>query len=456
MAGIGFELEKILKRDTYTSLIHAYSYAILISSGPWLFSIAAILLVSLLCQLPGASEQWFISFRTIVVYSISVSLIISSIMQYSFSRFIADRCYENKKDTIRSNYYGICIAITAFSIPIAFTFVYAFLNNVDPLTKSLVFSTIVILSLVWVSTISLSGVRAYRQVSLSFLLAYGIIVVICYLLRFYMLNGLLLGFFIGQCVLFALLFYTIHTQYPGERKLSFAFAKKLPQLAWLVFAGFFYNFAIWIDKYIFWFSSKTGSTVIGGLKLSLTYDAPIFIATLSSIFSMAFFFLHLETNYIRAYKQLFDEICFGATLRNIYETQNILVASSRYILGGVLKLQGILLMIGVLLGSAILRELHVDPFYIYILNILIIALTLNVLYWSLIDLLFHLDKYKICCFLHLFFFISNAAFTWISIQLNIFFYGYGLALSLLCSTILALWALNNAYKNLTFEVFCKN
>lgn len=39
MAGIGFELRKILKRDSLLSLMQAYSYAALISSGPWIMSI---------------------------------------------------------------------------------------------------------------------------------------------------------------------------------------------------------------------------------------------------------------------------------------------------------------------------------------------------------------------------------------------------------------------------------
>ena len=34
MAGIGFELRKILSKDSYTSTMRAYLYAGLISSGP--------------------------------------------------------------------------------------------------------------------------------------------------------------------------------------------------------------------------------------------------------------------------------------------------------------------------------------------------------------------------------------------------------------------------------------
>ncbi|TAN73700.1 MAG: hypothetical protein EPN14_09695, partial [Gallionella sp.] len=39
MAGIGFELRKLLKKQSYSGLLQAYVYAGIISSGPWILSI---------------------------------------------------------------------------------------------------------------------------------------------------------------------------------------------------------------------------------------------------------------------------------------------------------------------------------------------------------------------------------------------------------------------------------
>ena len=44
MAGIGFELRKILKEDRLLSLAKVYGYSAILSSGPWVVSIIAILL----------------------------------------------------------------------------------------------------------------------------------------------------------------------------------------------------------------------------------------------------------------------------------------------------------------------------------------------------------------------------------------------------------------------------
>ena len=45
MAGIGFELRKLLNKRSYTGLLQAYAYAGIISSGPWVLSIVGIMLI---------------------------------------------------------------------------------------------------------------------------------------------------------------------------------------------------------------------------------------------------------------------------------------------------------------------------------------------------------------------------------------------------------------------------
>ena len=45
MAGIGFELRKLLQKETLVSMIRAYVYAGVISSGPWVLSIVGMVLI---------------------------------------------------------------------------------------------------------------------------------------------------------------------------------------------------------------------------------------------------------------------------------------------------------------------------------------------------------------------------------------------------------------------------
>jgi polysaccharide biosynthesis protein PelG len=50
MAGIGFELRKILAKPGYLNTFRAYGYAALISSGPWVLSIVSLALLGIVCR----------------------------------------------------------------------------------------------------------------------------------------------------------------------------------------------------------------------------------------------------------------------------------------------------------------------------------------------------------------------------------------------------------------------
>ena len=50
MAGIGFELRKLKQGDTGASTVVAYTYAGLISSGPWIISILSIVILSVVLR----------------------------------------------------------------------------------------------------------------------------------------------------------------------------------------------------------------------------------------------------------------------------------------------------------------------------------------------------------------------------------------------------------------------
>ena len=89
MAGIGFELRKILERDNLLSLLQAYSYAAVISSGPWILSIVGILIIGILSYSMVVPNQLVTQFQVTVTYVIAVSLIFTGPFQLAFTRFAA-------------------------------------------------------------------------------------------------------------------------------------------------------------------------------------------------------------------------------------------------------------------------------------------------------------------------------------------------------------------------------
>ena len=108
MAGIGFELRKLLRKDSYFGLLRAYGYAGIISSGPWVLSILVIMAIGLLTLglLPDRSQQIW-QFLVSVTYLVAASLSLSGIAQLLFTRFVADRLFEKKDGTILPNLIGL-------------------------------------------------------------------------------------------------------------------------------------------------------------------------------------------------------------------------------------------------------------------------------------------------------------------------------------------------------------
>lgn len=75
MAGIGFELRKILSRDSYSATLRAYLYAGLISSGPWVLSIISVMLIGVISLGVVVPDNTVRQFLVTVTYLMASSLI---------------------------------------------------------------------------------------------------------------------------------------------------------------------------------------------------------------------------------------------------------------------------------------------------------------------------------------------------------------------------------------------
>ena len=95
MAGIGFELRRLLDRQSLWGLVRAYTYAGVISSGPWVLSILGVMGIGLLSvgPLPAMEVRQFL---VTITYLMAASLIWTGGLQLMFARFIADCIYRGR------------------------------------------------------------------------------------------------------------------------------------------------------------------------------------------------------------------------------------------------------------------------------------------------------------------------------------------------------------------------
>src|SRR5687767_8615886 len=110
MAGIGFELGKILAKPGYANLFRAYGYAALIGSGPWVFSILSLALLGILLRGTTAREELDLFFLA-VTYIYGFSLIMTGPTQMVLTRYAADRHFDGQRNRI----FPAIVTLLAFS-----------------------------------------------------------------------------------------------------------------------------------------------------------------------------------------------------------------------------------------------------------------------------------------------------------------------------------------------------
>jgi len=455
MAGIGFELRRVLKKDRLLSIAKVYGYSALLSSGPWVISIVAILFVgfvNIATMKQGAGNA--VQFQIVITYAIALasSMIITGFIQLPFTRYIADEIYAGREDELLPAYYGTLFVIWL----VGFIFILPFMLFVFPEKDSFfiigVSSTFLILSGVWVSNILAASLKYYRSVLVAYTLSYGLIV----LLSYYFgdsLERLVVIFFTGNALLLIVMMTLITKTYESNRLISFRFFNNSDFYWSLGFAGLFYNLGVWIDKFIFWYHPLTGYAVVGKLHASVVYDLPIFIAYLSILPGMAIFFYRLEADFAEKYELFFDAIRNGATLEMIERYRDEMSEIVRHALREVIMIQGIMNVILFILAPSIFNALNIPQLYLGLFHVLAVGAQLQLGFMSVMALLYYLDRRKVAMWLSILFFILNGILTFSSIYIGPSMFGYGYAVSLLIVFTISLFIIKRELWELDYETF---
>ncbi len=453
MAGIGFELRKLLREESYTGLLRAYGYAGLISSGPWVLSILAVMALGVLSLVYVEHAFQVNQFLVSVTYLVAASLIITGPFQIMFTRFVADRLFAHERHRIMPNLIGLLSFINILSGGIGIAVV-GFLFQNEPLLYRLEMLTgFVLLCNIWCVVIFVVGMKAYRQVLWAFIFGYGATLAAGLLLNDYGLQGLLGGFVMGQGLLLSILLYLVLRDYPADRFIALDIRHRNLTHRSLLFVGLFYNLGIWADKLLFWFNPYTSEPVIGPLRSSPIYDLPIFLAYLSIVPGMAVFLIRLETDFVERYDAYYSSIRNGGALNTIQEQLDAMIEAVRQGIYDILKIQGITVIALILLGPSIMDWLGFSMLYLPLFNIDLVAVGIQVLFLGILNVLFYLDRLKEALGLCFAFVLANTGLTLLSQQLGPLYYGYGYAVSLLLVTLLGFILLDRVFRQLTYETF---
>jgi uncharacterized membrane protein len=454
MAGIGFELRKLLKKQTYSGLLQAYAFAGIISSGPWVLSIIGILLIGLLSIGAAGPEASITQFQITVTYLFMISLIVTGVVQLSFTRFVADQIFANNNDAIMPNFNGLVLLAMALSLLLALPLSSLFFTEQSALFKLLFAMGLAVMSAIWIVTVFLTGMKHYRAIVVIFFLGYSATIALSLLFhRLVGLEGLLLGFVIGHYFLLMGMIWLVYRNYHSTHFIAFDIWKPGAMYPTLMVSGLLFNLGTWIDKIMFWYHPDTGQAVIGPLHASVIYDIPIFLSYLSVIPGMAVFLVRIETDFVEYYVKFYDAVREGATLDYIERMRNHMVYYVRRGLFDIAKIQAIAVLVTLVLGRVILEFLGISTLYLPLLYIDVIGAALQVVMLGILNVLFYLDQRRSVVILTAVLPLSNMVFTAITLYLGATWFGYGFTLAMLVTVLLGMWILNRKLEALEYQTF---
>lgn len=454
MAGIGFELRKLLQKNSYAGLLQAYLYAGMISSGPWVLSIVGILVIGILSLGVVVPSILISKFQVTVTYLIVSSLILSGFAQLSFTRFVADRLFVGDVAAVLPNFNGLLLLISLLAIMVGTPLAGLYFPDESALYRMLLVIGLAIMSSIWVSTIFLTGLKHYKAIVLLFAIGYGVTILLSLELRYLLkMEGLLLSFVLGHSILLMGMIWLIYRNYRSTRFIAFDIWRKGQMYRSLMATGVLINLGVWIDKLVFWYHPSTGRPVVGILHASVIYDLPMFIAYLSAIPGMAVFLMRIETDFAEYYSKLFDAVRQGATLDYIERMRNRMVYYVRHGLMDIAKIQGITVMVVFILGADLLRGINISTLYLPLLYVNVVGAALHVIFLGIINVLFYLDERKValllCCVLT----SANFALTLASLHLGAAFFGFGFTGAMAITVILGMFLLGRELERLEYKTF---
>ncbi|WP_345991079.1 exopolysaccharide Pel transporter PelG [Sulfurimonas sp. HSL-1716] len=454
MAGIGFELKRILKKDSLLSLVKVYGESAILSAGPWVISIIAIFLVGFVNIVNLESFSEVARFQIVITYAIALasSLIITGIIQLPFTRYIADLIFEKKEEEIVPSYFGAIFISWLLGLPLIIPAVLWVFKGQSPFFLISVIATFLILCGVWISSILAASIKLYKRVVSAYFISYALIVVFSYLYG-KNVESLLFIFLTGNATLFTILMTIIIKSYNSTLFMKVNFFFK-PNFYWsLGIAGLAYNLGSWVDKFIFWYHPLTGTEVIGKLHASIVYDIPIFLAYLSILPGMAVFFYRLEVNFSEKYDLYYDAVRNGGTLGLIQRYKNDMIRTVRHAIHEIIMIQGIIDIFLFLTVPTLFKMLNIPHLYLGLLYILTIGAMLQLAFMSILAILYYLDRRAIAMWLSIAFFVLNTVLTLASIYVGPTMFGYGYTVSLLIVFIASLIVIRNELDGLDYETF---
>jgi polysaccharide biosynthesis protein PelG len=450
MAGIAFNIRKLLHKRDLSSTLSAFIYSGIISSGPWLFAVFALGVIASFGK--TISDPALINtFMGIIIYIFALTTVVTYGSQMAITRFLSDCLYRKEDHRIPSLLVTSLLIIGGSAVILLAPWVW-FLK-LEPLHKLLTLYLLSLVACMWGVMIFVSTLKAYVQVSVAFLVGFGLAIpASLFIGKFYGLTGFLLGLNIGITIVVSMLCAIVLAEFSGKIKIDFELFSSFRRYPMLFFYGLIFGIGIWVDKFLVWFYHQV--PVGAGLVGYPLYDGAMFIGYMTVLPALAYFILIAETDLYEIVRQYAYLINNHGNLSALNLIRKNLVKCLKDVFLRIGVFQGIFSVFMILTAPFWVQSLDLVSAQISILRMAILGAFFHMGLMLLTIVLTYINGEKDSLWIVFIFLLTNLLVTWLTLG-HFSLYGTGYLSAALVGFVLGLFLVGFRLKHLHYFLICE-
>lgn len=451
MADATDKLRRCLREGSWTYLSFAYLYATLLVAGPWLAAILTVLFLPFLLGFDWQKgDPELLTFLTSFSWITALSLIFGGAGGLVYARLTSDLLRLERPERVVPNLHGLWLRLLALVQPLWLFYLWLFSDfpwyYLLELLLALGLQLGVVLFLVLMATAQL-----FQTTLMLYGAAFGLFSLLVWL-RDPKAAETLLGLWICSqtTLLLGLVIVTWH-RYPFERLFHNDFEEKVYRdLLWI---GFGLHLALWLDKFLFWWS-PAGAPLHGALRYSVLYDGPASMAFALIIPFLGLTFLLHEGRFLAPFTRYYQLVRQKTSLYELWLAQQELVLTFKQNFRMLLVGQVLFLVLFLSIGRHLLSIFNFPlAFQLLLQNLLPGVVMVADLTFFLLVLLYFDEHRQVGRITKLLVLLMGGTTWWVAHKCPPYLYGVNVMLAAAVPLGMALLSLNRLLTHLSYYTF---
>ena len=455
MAGIGFELRKLVIGRGAIRKIRAYAYAGVITSGTMLLASLLLLGIQGIAKGVGAPEHERDTLVVMMIYALLFSMILTGCFQTFLSRYTADMLYREKPERVMPSLIG-----ASLTLMLPGGLLYGLLlwkaPQIELLDRLLNWVFFMELIPFWLEMSYITAAKEYKRILLIFLLGVGLTLGLGWGLcaaGLRAITALLLALVVGYGVMLTGFMGVLLRYFPAGSGSVMAYLSALDETADLLLTGFALMLGAFIHMMLMWFS-PLGTSVTGPFRQAASFDAAAFYAFLVTVPANINFIVSVEVNFYEKYRDYFSAITGGGTLREMNRARDSMTLVLRQELFKLLYVQLFFMTLHVVLMRFWLERIGFTTEMIAMFQVMSIGYSGYAIGNCVLLLQLYFNDRKGAMGTALIFCMTNLIVTLLTMNGKPLYYGVGLVAAGIAMFGFGLPRLLYYVKDIDYHVFC--